>query len=99
MFGAKTDLTVKEMLELMQEINIDKDDYFVIVTGKQGITGKTWLCQQLRELGFRTNEVSGEEVLKSPIYKESKNYFLLDKELGYIIIILNKRVKKGSLND
>ena len=92
MFGAKFDLTNKDVLEVITDIRIDKEEYKIVVTGKQGPTGKTWICNRLLSLGYKVCELDLNELTDLPRYQEDKNYFLIDKDLKFIVVILNKEI-------
>lgn len=59
-----------------------------IICGKNGPTGKTWLCDELKRLGHNAIEVSGG--LNDLVdYRDNENH-LRNDGFGLVLIVLNK---------
>lgn len=70
-------------------------DYTIVITGKNGPTGKTNLCNQLNELGFKAIELNRDlNIFDFIDFKEDKNRLLIDVNQKFIFVILNKNIKE-----
>lgn len=65
-----------------------------IILGQSGPTGKTWLCNELRERGLNAFEIS-EQICSFVGYNSyhDGNYIITSGLNGQVIIILNKRLR------
>lgn len=67
----------------------DRSDYTIVILGRPGPTGKTWLCNVLRQHNFNAVEIS-EEITPFVNWLDSKkNYYFTDPYTKHITIILN----------
>lgn len=64
-------------------------DDTIIILGRPGPTGKTWLCNKLKEYGFNAIEIS-EDIYKSVIYTDDDNHMYMNAETRCVTIILNR---------
>lgn len=67
--------------------------YVCVVLGKVGPTGKTWIAERLREIGFTAVEIS-EHVTTLVEYTSNRNYYMFDHWQKLIIIVLNEPLEK-----
>lgn len=64
-----------------------------IILGEQGPTGKTWLCNQLRQHNLRAFEISEPLMYGGFVkYKDEKNHYVIWRENDTMVIILNARL-------
>ena len=68
--------------------------YTFIIIGRPGPTGKTWLCEQLRNHGFNAVDIS-ESIYDKVNYNDNDNTYIPDHLCKQIVIILNRDLKKG----
>lgn len=64
----------------------------IIVTGRPGPTGKTWLREQLRAMGYNVIEIS-ESLCWFVEYGDEKNHVVFDGLDNTYVVILNKRLE------
>lgn len=65
-------------------------DWVYIITGRPGPTGKTFLCQKLKQNGYNAFEIS--EVAAGVLdYKDNKNHYKVDYVNKQLLIVLNKK--------
>lgn len=67
--------------------------YTIVIMGKSGPTGKTWLAKKLREKGFNAVEIA-EDVFNNISYLDSNNHFTVNGFNKTVTIILNKPLPK-----
>lgn len=67
----------------------DSDEYRYVILGKNGPTGKSWLCSKLKKDGFDAVELS-EQLMDNVYYSGHQNYVKVDELHKTVIIILNK---------
>jgi hypothetical protein len=70
-------------------INNNKKDYTCIILGRSGATGKTSICNGLKQNGFTAFEIS-ENIYNLVDYNDYKNHVVIDDLHKQIIIVLNK---------
>lgn len=74
---------------IMKSSEIKKSDYYIIITGRVGPTGKTWLCQELLKCGYRAYELS--PVFYSiHVNDDGANHMFIDEHLKQVVIVLNE---------
>jgi len=66
-------------------------DWTYIIFGSGGPTGKTYLCNQLQQMGCNAIELS-EDVASVLAYRDNDNHFLVYEANQCVVIILNKRL-------
>lgn len=71
-----------------------KRPYTFIVIGERGPTGKTWLCNKLREHGFNAFELT-ESTFDLISYQDEDNHVIGDEFGRTIVIVLNQPLIKG----
>lgn len=72
-------------------------DYTFIIMGRSGPTGKTWLCNQLRNHGFNAFDIS-ENVYDKVTYRDDDNFYIPDHLYKQIVIILNRDLQRGDMD-
>lgn len=69
----------------------ESKNWTYIILGDGPRTGKTWLCNALRENGFNAFEIS-EEVSGLVTYRDKENHVETDGMHDKVVIILNRRL-------
>lgn len=64
----------------------------VIITGRPGPTGKSWLREELRAMGYNAIEITGSLYLFVE-YTDYKNHVVLDEFNNLVMVILNKTME------
>lgn len=64
----------------------------IIITGRPGPTGKTWLREELRAMGYNAFEIS-ENLYMFVEYSDDKNHVTYDTRDNVIVVVLNKRLE------
>lgn len=70
----------------------ESKNWTYIILGDGPRTGKTWLCNALREKGFNAFEIS-EEIAGIVTYQDKKNYVETDSLRNKVVIILNHSLR------
>ena len=65
-----------------------KAPYTFIILGNVGSSGKTWLCNRLKECGFAAFELT-ESICGLVDYRDNKNHVIENEHDRSIIIVLN----------
>lgn len=60
-----------------------------IITGRPGLTGKTFLYEQLKKNGYNAIEIS-EDIVDLVDYRDSKNHYIVNWEKKQLLIVLNE---------
>lgn len=81
--------TPNDLLQDMLKHLDNPGEYTYIIMGKPGPTGKTWLCNKLRQYGYNACEIT-ESVCWIVDYRDNGNYYLIKKPHRVVVIILNK---------
>lgn len=85
-----TKLTPKNIYYQILKNGIPQDDdYIFVILGKPGPSGKTWLCNQLRGLGYTVYELT-HGVHNFIDFTDEKNHYVVDHIEKQVIIILNE---------
>lgn len=87
-------LTPAKILEGISKLLLNSNEYTYIVLGRVGPTGKTWLCDQLRKLGYSAFEIS-EDIWGLVSYIDDENYVRIDYNRKVCTIILNAPIKES----
>ena len=66
----------------------ESKNWTYIILGNAPRTGKTWLCNALREKGFNAFEIS-EEIAGLVMYQDNQNHVETDSQHNKVVIILN----------
>lgn len=66
-------------------------DFTFIIFGRGGPTGKTWLSEQLRDMGYKAFDIS-ENISDLVWYVDVKNSCRFDNIQKTVTIVLNERV-------
>ena len=64
----------------------------IIITGRPGPTGKTWLREELRAMGYNAFEIL-ENLYMFVEYSDDKNHVAFDGLDNTYVVILNKRLE------
>ena len=74
---------------IMRDDTIKRDTFVIIITGRVGPTGKTWLCKELRDKGYRAMEMS--PLFHSLNLKDDGvNHVIIDDCTDQVIVVLNE---------
>lgn len=99
LFNRRMDSIKQKRRYLSPEIILDEilrtqniDDYICIILGRTGPTGKSWICEKLKNNGFRAVEIS-ENIYKKVDYTDSNNHCVMDGFHKTITIILNRSLR------
>ena len=65
-------------------------DYTVVILGKSGPTGKTWLCTALKEHGFNAVEISEDIMYLVDYGLDDRNHCFVNHEQKLVTVILNE---------
>lgn len=89
-----TNFTVQEIAHhLIDNKNnslADRSDYTIVILGKPGPRGKTWLCEALRQNGFNAIEISEDLACLIPwLACDDRNHCIVDIFDKHITIVLN----------
>lgn len=82
----------KDIFMLIENHIRGAEEYTYIILGKQGPTGKTWLCDHLRNADYRAFEISM-DINNLVNYTDDKNHYIIDGIEKTITIILNRRLE------
>lgn len=86
-------LTPQSLLDRITTSEFSKD-YIYVITGKNGPTGKSWLCRELRLRGYHAVEIN-ESLLRYghvELY-DNFNHYVINELDNSMLIILNERVE------
>lgn len=64
-------------------------EYTFFILGKSGLTGKSWLTEQLVSRGYSAFELS-EDVMGLLEYNDDKNHYRVNDFTKQVVIVLNK---------
>ena len=70
----------------------DRSDYTIVILGRPGPTGKTWLCNTLKQHGFNAVEISDEMAHLVDWMDISRNHCFVDLEDKHVVVVLNKEL-------
>lgn len=87
-------LTPAKILEGISKLLLNSNEYTYIVLGRIGPTGKTWICDQLRKLGYSAFEIS-EDICWLVHYIDNKNHVRIDENQKVCTIILNTPINES----
>ena len=76
------------------QLDHEKRPYTFFVMGERGPTGKTWLCNKLKEHGFDAFELT-ESTFDLISYQDEDNHVIGDEFDRTIVIVLNQPLRKG----
>lgn len=90
----------RERGEVIENLGVYRElvrtEYTVIILGRPGPTGKTWLATKLLEQGYRAIDISElPEVYRNITFREDckdEDYFGFDDDKKVVIVMLNKPV-------
>lgn len=87
-FRPRDVLTFARMRESMGDYS-----WNYIILGRTGPTGKSYLCQLLKDCGFHATEIT-ESIYPFVDFWDDKNHFMIDISRKHVVIILNRPLKK-----
>lgn len=64
----------------------------IVVLGRRGPTGKSWITQRLTEQGYKAIEIS-ESVSAHVEYQDNLNHLIVNPYSGIVTLILNRLLK------
>ena len=73
---------------ILEEFENSKD-YTYMIMGNCGPTGKTWLCEGLRQYGYNAVDLN-DIIFNYVIYRYRGNHYHIDHRNKTVIIVLNK---------
>lgn len=74
---------------IIRHDKIQRDTYTVMITGRIGPTGKTWLCNELCKIGYKAVEMS--PLFHSLQMKDDGvNHVVVDDAMDQVIVVLNE---------
>ena len=74
---------------IIRHNEINRDAFTIIITGRVGPTGKTWLCKELCNKGYRAMEMSP-MVHSLMINNDGVNHVIVDEGVKQVIVVLNE---------
>lgn len=89
-----TNLTPEMILEAITKQMLRNKEYEYLILGQVGPTGKTWLCDELRDRGFVAIEIT-QNIFDLVSFKDEKNHVRLDEFDKLCIIVLNAPINKS----
>lgn len=69
--------------------DIDRNNYTIVITGRIGPTGKTWLCNELVKKGYRAMENS-QLTMSKLLTDDGMNHVFVDNSAKLVTIVLNE---------
>lgn len=74
---------------IIRHDKVKRDTFTIIITGRIGPTGKTWLCNELCKYGYKAMEMS--PLFHSLQMKDDGvNYVIVDDSVDQVIVVLNE---------
>jgi hypothetical protein len=69
---------------------IKRDTFTIIITGRFGPTGKTWLCQELCKCGYKAFELTS--AARSLMFRDDDgmNHLVVDEGEKQVVVVLNE---------
>lgn len=81
--------TLEILKRILRDNRIRRETFTIIITGRVGPTGKTWLCNELKKKGYRAMEMS--PLFHSLNLKDDGvNHVVVDDCMDQIIVVLNE---------
>lgn len=74
---------------IMRHNKINRNDWTIIITGRIGPTGKTWLCNELCKKGYRATEDSQLTVARL-LSDDGTNHVITNEDAKLVVIVLNE---------
>ena len=69
--------------------DVDRNDYTIVITGRIGPTGKTWLCNELVKKGYKAMENS-QLTMSKLLTDDGMNHVFVDNDAKLVTIVLNE---------
>lgn len=81
--------TLEILKRILRDNRIGRETCTIIITGRSGPTGKTWLCNELVKNGYRAMEMS--PLFHSLNLKDDGiNHVVVDDSVDQVIVVLNE---------
>ena len=81
--------TLEILKRILRDNKIRRETCTIIITGRVGPTGKTWLCNELIKKGYRAMEMS--PLFHSLNLKDDgTNHVVVDDGMDQVIVVLNE---------
>lgn len=74
---------------IIRHNKVNRVTYSIIITGRVGPTGKTWLCNELVKLDYRAVE-STEFTMAQLLKDDGINHVIVDEEAKHVTVVLNE---------
>jgi predicted ATPase len=85
-----TDLTAEEVYDYITKYPwIRKHDSSIIIMGRPGKTGKSFLCRRLLNNGYIDVTEISEKIAGLVTYNDNNNHILINEVTGDTIVVLN----------
>ena len=79
----------REWLDLQRFAKSRGKDWTYMIFGQGGPTGKSYLCNKLRENGYNAIEIA-EDLNPLIDYRDKKNHYFIYEQNKCVVVILNK---------
>jgi hypothetical protein len=73
----------------MRHNKIHRTDWTIVISGRVGPTGKTWLCNELVKAGYRATEHDQLTVARL-LMDDGTNHVFVDERVNLVTVILNE---------
>jgi hypothetical protein len=74
---------------IIRHDKVKRDTFTILITGRVGPTGKTWLCNELCKIGYKAMEMS--PLFHSLRMKDDGvNHVVVDDSVDQVIVVLNE---------
>lgn len=83
---------LNDILSHLRGTGEDPSEYTYIIMGKTGPTGKTWICDKLKQYGYNACEIT-ESICWIVDYQDTGNHYLIKKQSRVVVIILNAPIE------
>lgn len=82
--------TLDILKRIMRNDRIKRGTFTIIITGRIGPTGKTWLCQELCKCGYKAFELTS--AARSLLFKDDDgmNHLVVDEGEKQVVVVLNE---------
>lgn len=74
---------------IIRHDKVKRDTFTILITGRAGPTGKTWLCTELCKYGYKAMEMSP-RFRSLQLKDDGVNYVIVDDSVDQVIVVLNE---------
>lgn len=74
---------------IIRHDKVKRDTFTILITGRVGPTGKTWLCTELCKYGYKAMEMSP-RFYSLQVKDDGVNYVIVDDSVDQVIVVLNE---------